>query len=139
VRPFTFEAVDGSGARRQGTAIASNEIDLDRQLTARGLVLLNARPAQTKGRVTARTVIDFFYHLAVILGAGVPMLQGIRDVRDSGENPLATDLADIERRIEGGSSLSDARLTRVTFLPSPSPSFEPGRRPVGSMRSCVTS
>jgi type IV pilus assembly protein PilC len=117
VRPFAFDAVDGSGVRRQGTEIASNELDLDRQLSARGLVLINARPTRSKGKVTPRSVIDLFYYLSVILGAGVPMLQGIRDVQESGENPLSPELADMERRIEGGTSLSEALAAHPRHFP----------------------
>jgi type IV pilus assembly protein PilC len=118
VRPFAFEAVDGSGSRRQGTEIAANELELDRQLSARGLVLLSARPTRSRGKVTPRTVVDLFYHLSVILGAGVPMLQGIRDVRECGENPLASELADIERRIERGTSLSGALAAHPRHFPA---------------------
>jgi type IV pilus assembly protein PilC len=118
VRSFAFEAVDESGTRLRGMEVAANEGDLDRQLAKRGLVLLEARSARRRGRVTPRTVIDVFYHLSVILEAGVPILQGIRDLQESGEHPLAAELADIERRIEGGTSLSDALAAHPHHFPS---------------------
>lgn len=108
MRRFAFEAVDASGARRSGIETAPDERALDRQLTKRGLVLLRARTARTSGRVTPRTLIDLFYHLSVILGSGVPILQGLRDLQEAGEHPLAAELADIEHRVEGGTSLSAA-------------------------------
>jgi type IV pilus assembly protein PilC len=118
VQRFAFDAVDPSGARLRGVGLAENEIDLDRQLAGRGLVLLEARTVRRGGRVTARTIIDVFYHLSITLGAGVPILQSLEGLQESGEHPLAVELAEIQRKVQGGSSLSDALAAHPQYFPS---------------------
>ena len=117
MRRFAFDAIDPSGARQYGTELATNEGDLDRQLSQRGLVLLTSRKVRARGRVTPRTVIDVFYHLSVILGAGIPVLRGLQDLQEMGEHPLAAELSDIERRVETGTSLSDALSAHPQHFP----------------------
>jgi len=111
MRRFAYEAIDADGAHRSGTEIAPNKRALDQKLSKQGLVLVHARTEHSRAKATPRTMIDLFYHLSVILAAGVPILQGLRDLQESGEHPLAAELGDIELRVEGGKSLSDALAT----------------------------
>lgn len=117
MRRFAFDAIDPAGARQYGTELAADENDLDKQLAQRGLVLLSAHRVRPKRRVTPRTVIDVFYHLSVILEAGIPILRGLQDLQELGEHPLASELADVERRVEGGQSLSDALSAHPRHFP----------------------
>lgn len=105
---FSFSAIDTSGQRRMGVLVASDDREVDRTLSNRGLVLLRARPLRGSHRVPARVISDFFYHLGVLVGAGVPISRGLHDLHEDDENPLAVEIAEIARRVETGSSLSDA-------------------------------
>ncbi len=108
MRRYAFEAVDGSGSRASGVRIALNEAELDRALRDRGLTMLRSRSVSAPRRVSGRVIIDFFYHLAVLDEAGVALVSGLRDLQEDGSHPLAVELAEIGRRIEAGTTLSEA-------------------------------
>lgn len=105
---FSFSAIDASGARSTGMLVANDDREVDRTLAHRGLVLLRARPVHGSRRVPARVISDFFHHLGVLVGAGVPIARGLHDLHEDSENPLAVEIADVARRVETGASLSDA-------------------------------
>ena len=105
---FSFSAIDAAGARSTGVLVASDDREVDRRLSSRGLVLLRARPMRGSRRVPARVISDFFHHLGVLVGAGVPIARGLHDLHEDSDNPLAVEIADIARRVDTGSTLSDA-------------------------------
>ena len=105
---FSFSAIDAAGARSTGVLVASDDREVDRTLSSRGLVLLRARPMRGSRRVPARVISDFFHHLGVLVGAGVPIARGLHDLHEDSDNPLAVEIADIARRVDTGSTLSDA-------------------------------
>jgi len=108
VQRFSFSAIDAAGARSTGVLVASDDREVDRRLSSRGLVLLRARPMRGSRRVPARVISDFFHHLGVLVGAGVPIARGLHDLHEDSDNPLAVEIADIARRVDTGSTLSDA-------------------------------
>lgn len=115
---FSFSAVDASGVRSTGVLVASDDHEIDRTLSSRGLVLVRARPLRGSRRVPARVISDFFYHLGVLVGAGVPIARGLHDLHEDEANPLAVEIAEIARRVETGATLSES-LAQLPKLFSP--------------------
>ena len=110
---FTFEARDPAGRVIRGIEAALDLRELDHVLDARGLVLVRAREGRARqslggrGRRT-RLLIDFAYHLATALDAGVPLVTALRDLQEDGHSPIADLLDDVTRKVESGTPLSAA-------------------------------
>ena len=107
---YSYKARDHSGASIRGVETASDEVDLDRRLAERDLVLIDAKPAPVaRGRsAPAQTLIDFCFHLSIVLEAGVPLVAGLRDLRDQKLGDFEDVVSDLIVRVEGGESFSDA-------------------------------
>jgi type IV pilus assembly protein PilC len=115
VTAFNYRAVDASGRILNGQLAASNEAELDLRLLQIGLQLvtcnpLNKRQIGAAGRkVDRRELINFCFHLEQAHRAGLPILEALRDLRDSTANPSFRNvLASISLAVEGGKSLSEA-------------------------------
>lgn len=106
---FAFEARDASGAAVQGVEMARDERELDHRLQEGDLLLVKASRVQEKRRKTSSTreLVDFCYHLAVVIEAGIPILEGLNDLADS-EHPLHLTIRDVARKVESGSTFSAA-------------------------------
>ena len=112
---FNYRAVDASGRILQGELAANNETELDTRLLQIGLQLVTCRPLSKRqfgaaGRkVDRRELINFCFHLEQAHRAGLPILEALRDLRDSTANPSFRNvLASISLAVEGGKSLSEA-------------------------------
>src|SRR4030081_3435817 len=107
---FQYKAVDKTGRPARGALDAVNEVDLELRLRRMGLVLITFREVEKSasgfgagGKVTLRDLITFCFDMEQITRSGIPLLEGIRDLRDSIENPrfreiLATLIEDMEGR-----------------------------------------
>src|SRR4026209_30399 len=61
------------------------------------------------GRVTRQDLINFCFHLEQLASAGVPVLEGLMDLRESIENPRFREVVSgVVESIEGGKNLSTA-------------------------------
>ena len=115
---FAYVAVGPDGQRRHGTATAANEDALAEQLRQRQEYLVEAGPAGGRGglasmrvldRVTRRDVIFFTSQLSTVIGAGVNLVEGLRDIEAQAvKPPLKAIIADVRRGVERGMSLSSA-------------------------------
>jgi len=112
---FAYRAVDGSGRLLRGELAAGSEAELDSRLLQIGLQLITCRPLsrrqqKTGGtRVDRRELINFCFHLEQAHRAGLPILEALRDLRDSTTNSAFRNvLASISLAVEGGKGLSDA-------------------------------
>ncbi|MCG8588407.1 MAG: type II secretion system F family protein [Proteobacteria bacterium] len=107
---FEYLARTHAGEALRGTLNAADEYELDRRLAAEELLLVESspRPAARAGSVAARSIIDFCYHLSVVIESGIPLLQGLRDLAEQNPGVLGDTIADIAEAVEGGSALSDA-------------------------------
>ncbi len=116
---FHFEARNPEGSVVRGIETAMDEQDLDLMLEKRGLLLVTAKEnrERSRGRATARTMVDFCHHLATILAAGIPLLDGLRDLQEEGRSPIAKELEDVVSRVASGRSLSSAMESHPTLFP----------------------
>ncbi len=116
---FAFEARDDSGAVVTGNETALDERELDRLLHDQGLLLVKAeeKPLRTRGRVNGRTLVDFCHHLATAISAGIPLLDGLRDLQEDGSSPIANELADMASRVASGQTFATAMESHPKLFP----------------------
>jgi len=110
-----YKAIDERGKTTKGQIEAANIADLESRLGRMGLDLINYREAEVRGarpargRVDRRDLIGFCFDLEQLINAGVPLLDGLADLRDSVESRrLREVVAGMVETIEGGKTLSGA-------------------------------
>ncbi|MDD5404384.1 type II secretion system F family protein [Immundisolibacter sp.] len=111
---YQYNAVDKNGGPARGKLAAVNEVDLELRLQRMGLDLITARkvnePLQLgRGSITRQDLITFCFHMEQITRAGIPLLEGLADLRDSIEQPRFREiLSAVLEEVEGGKTLSQA-------------------------------
>ena len=112
---FDYHAIDPTGRNVRGTLSAVNDVDLELRLKRMGLDLITlselSRQYAPSGRerVTRRDLVTFCIHLRYITRAGIPLPDGLRDLRDSMEKRGFRDvLTALLEDLEGGKLLSQA-------------------------------
>jgi type IV pilus assembly protein PilC len=111
---FQYSAVDKNGSPARGKLAAVNEVDLELRLQRMGLDLITARkvnqPLQLgSGNITRQDLITFCFHMEQLSRAGIPILEGLADLRDSIEQPRFREiLSGLLEDMEGGKTLAQA-------------------------------
>lgn len=110
---YAYKAINPVGRRMHGRMDAVNEVDLEMRLKRMDLDFINGKPITRRavfgGNVPRRELINFCFHLEQLLRAGVPILEGLADLRDSLDHPRFREiLAGLIESIEGGRTLSSA-------------------------------
>lgn len=112
---YAYRAMDPGGAVVPGAMDALNSADLELRLRRMELDLIDYRVSTPKAvafgkRVVRRIdLINFCFHMEQLTGAGVPILEGLNDLRDSLDHPRMREIVtDLIESIEGGQSLSEA-------------------------------
>ncbi len=109
---FQYKAMDRTGRSARGNLDAMNDVDLELRLRRMGLDMINfraiePRSRQAQGSVKRQDVINLCFDLEQISRAGIPMLDGLRDLRDGMENRrLREILTSVVEDMEGGRLLS---------------------------------
>jgi type IV pilus assembly protein PilC len=113
---FNYKAIDTRGKAIMGQLEAVNVIDLELRLKRMGLDLIAGAPSR-RGRtsffsaaaVKRSDLINFCFHLEQLSSAGVPMIEGLTDLRDSTENPRFKEvISGVIESIQGGQNLSQS-------------------------------
>ncbi|MFA7240531.1 MAG: type II secretion system F family protein [Sulfuricellaceae bacterium] len=112
---FSYKAVDDSGKIQTGRVDAANTDDLEQRLSRIGLYLISSNAASEKSsllpksKVRRQDLITFCFHMEQLSKAGVPLLEGLSDLRDSIEHPRFKEIvAGLIEQIEGGATFSTA-------------------------------
>lgn len=112
---YLYRAVDRTGRPARGRIDAANEVDLELRLKKIGLDLLTFRTRRSEGllarrqRVKREELITFFFQLEQISRAGIPLFDGLSDLRDSTEHAgMKEVVAALREDLEGGRVLSQA-------------------------------
>lgn len=111
---FQYKAIDQAGQTASGRLDAMNDVDLELRLRRMGLDLINFRQVRTgstavAGSVTRKDLINFCFDMEQMTRAGIPLLEGLRDLRDSLANARFKGIvSSMLEDIEGGSMLSQA-------------------------------
>src|SRR5690349_12403037 len=112
---YTYKAVDSQGKNIVGRVEAVNVFDLEQRLSRMGLDLIAGAQSSQKtrfiggGRIARQDLINFCFHLEQLASAGVPVIEGLHDLRESVENPRFREVVSgLVESIEGGKNLSGA-------------------------------
>lgn len=112
---FNYRAIDQTGRYAQGQIDAINEVDLEIRLERMGLDLITfkstekSKKAFSQNKVSNRDLVMFCFQLEQLTSAGVPMLEGLNDLRESTTNPFFQKvLGALAGDVEGGKMLSQA-------------------------------
>ena len=111
---YTYKAVNPEGRMLLGRIDALNLVDLEMRLRRMELDLVSGEPVSHRtlfatGGVPRREMIHFCFHLQQLVRAGVPVIEGLTDLRDSLEHPRFREVvASLIESIEGGQTLSQA-------------------------------
>jgi type IV pilus assembly protein PilC len=114
VPSYEYKAVDKTGRPARGALEAVNEVDLELRLRRMGLDLINFRQVErqtrafaTGGKITRQDLINFCFDMEQMARSGIPILDGLRDMRESIGNPRFRDvLTAMTEDMEGGKVLS---------------------------------
>ena len=111
---YTYKAIDPEGRAVQGRLDALNLVDLEMRLKRMELDLISGEPVSNRtlfggSNIPRREIIHFCFHLEMLERAGVPILEGLSDLRDTLESPRFREVvASLIEAIEGGQTLSKA-------------------------------
>lgn len=113
--PYRYKAIDPSGRVAFGRLEAQDLFDLEQRLARLGLDLVTGVPGGATGRpsrgrgIGRRELINFCFHLEQLLSAGISLIEGLTDLRDSVETLRVREVVSgLIESIEGGRNLSQA-------------------------------
>lgn len=111
---FTYKAMNGGGRVVHGQLDAINLVDLEMRLKRMDLDFINGSEVRQRGffrggKIPKPELINFCFHMEQLTRAGVPILEGLTDLRDSIYHPRFREvIASMIESIEGGRTLSQA-------------------------------
>ena len=112
---YNYRAIDQTGRHAQGQIDALNEADLEIRLERMGLDLITFKltakstKAFSQNKVSNRDLVMFCFQLEQLTSAGVPILDGLNDLRESTANLYFQKvLGALAGEVEGGQMLSQA-------------------------------
>lgn len=112
---YTYKAIDTRGKTNLGQIEALNIVDLEMRLKRMGLDLISGGQLKRgssmlhSGSVKREDLINFCFHLEQLASAGVPIVEGLTDLRDSVDNPRFREvLSGVVESIQGGAGVSQA-------------------------------
>jgi type IV pilus assembly protein PilC len=112
---FQYKAIDASGKILSGSLDAGNVADLELRLEKMDMDLVTFKQKDLgsdifgRNKISRRDLINFSFYLEQLTRAGVPMLEGLADLRDGEENPTFRDIiSGVIEAIEGGNTFSQA-------------------------------
>jgi len=114
VASYQYKAIDKTGRPARGGLDAVNEVDLELRLRRMGLDLITYKQVDRRtstlaagGKVTRQDLINFCFDLEQMYRSGIPLIDGLRDLRDSVDSPRFRDVLTVMTEdMEGGKVLS---------------------------------
>lgn len=110
---FQYKAVDKSGKQARGALEAVNEVDLELRLRRMGLDLITYTAVEHQSsalgavKITRQDLVNFCFDMEQMIRAGIPIIDGLRDMRDTVDNPRFREvLAVMSEDMDGGKVLS---------------------------------
>jgi type IV pilus assembly protein PilC len=112
---YQYKAIDAGGKFITGSLDAGNGNDLELRLEKMDMDLVTFKQKDPgadlfgRNKIGRRDLINFSFYLEQLTRAGVPILEGLADLRDGEENPTFRDIVTgLIEAIEGGNSFSQA-------------------------------
>lgn len=115
---YRYVAVNDMGKTVKGTLKAANELDLEDRLKRYNLELIKASTSRSllpklKGKLKTKDLIMLCISMEQLDRAGVPLLDALADLRDTGHSAAFRDLmSEIHENVKGGDMLSEALEAR---------------------------
>lgn len=111
---YKFRTIDAAGKIRSDSMVASNPMELEKRLGSMGFDLLSykehnkiTRRTLHKKTISRRELINFTFHIEQLVKSGVPLIDSLKDIRDSVDYSHFTDvLQTVIDDIEGGKTFS---------------------------------
>lgn len=120
---YDFRARTRDGSSLRGIRVAADEAALARDLALEGAFLVRASFSASdplgglrKPKVKRKELVAFMLHLGSYLEAGVPILAALDDYRVPENRLVDAAIQDLRRRVEAGSSLSEAMELHPTLF-----------------------
>lgn len=126
---FAYRAIDADGRRVRGQIDAAGLADLEARLGRLGLDLVSGAPFHTNSfslglglgpdrLLPRRELIDLCFHLEQLYRAGVPLQDGLTDLRDTLDRPRSRRAAAaLAEAVAGGQSLSQTMAAQGRTFP----------------------
>lgn len=112
---YQYKAADSLGRIVTGEIDAVNETDLEFRIDKMGLSLISGSPKKEsrllfrRKNIPRRDLINFTFQLEQLIQAGVPIIDALRDLRDSETHQNFRDvLSTIVDHIEGGKTFAES-------------------------------
>lgn len=118
---FEYKAIDKTGQPARGGLDAVNEVDLELRLRRMGLDLITCKPVDRRaksigagGAITRQDLINFCFDMEQMVRSGIPILDGLRDMRDSIDSPRFREVLTVMTEdMEAGNVLSQCMSTHT--------------------------
>ena len=124
---YNYIARDESGKVVKGEMLAESELELGSKIAKLGYYLTKYKvskgPVRTKGiskrfHLKDADILRFTFQLATLIDAGLPLLEGLKDMaREAGDERAQTIIDDIRYRVEAGETLEGALSFHPTSFP----------------------
>ena len=112
---YSYKAIDEKGIVRKGRLHAHNSFEVERRLETMGQDLVNFKEIDpnkfsfARKGVSRKDMINFSFQMEQLTRSGVPLLEGLKDLRDALEESVFKDiLTNVVEAIEGGKTFSEA-------------------------------
>jgi type IV pilus assembly protein PilC len=121
---YQYKAIDKTGRPARGGLDAVNEVDLELRLRRMGLDLITFKEIERQtgsfgagGRITRSDLANFCFDMEQMSRSGIPLLDGLRDMRDTMDNPRFREVLSVMTEdMEGGRMLSQCLATHPTVF-----------------------
>jgi type II secretory pathway component PulF len=118
---YEYVALDAAGAKQRGEVVAASEVEAYRRAASRGLTMLRIRRARLsrrgKGRIRPSEVAHFTFQLSVLVGARIPIADGVRSIAEQEPNAAFRRVVNaIADHIEAGGTISKALEAHQKFF-----------------------
>ena len=118
---FEYKAIDKTGQPARGGLDAVNEVDLELRLRRMGLDLITCKQVDRRtksigagGAITRQDLINFCFDMEQMVRSGIPILDGLRDMRDSIDSPRFREVLTVMTEdMEAGNVLSQCMSTHT--------------------------
>ena len=118
---FEYKAIDKTGQPARGGLDAVNEVDLELRLRRMGLDLITCKQVDRQaksigagGAITRQDLINFCFDMEQMVRSGIPILDGLRDMRDSIDSPRFREVLTVMTEdMEAGNVLSQCMSTHT--------------------------
>jgi type II secretory pathway component PulF len=109
---WEYRAIDAQGAKKTGTAQATTEQEVYRQLTAMGLTPLNLRVSSGKSggqRIKLRQLAQLTGQLSVLVSARLSISEGLYSIAEQEPNKAVKSVVkDVATRVASGETIADS-------------------------------